>query len=50
MKTDRIRPVTSQADIVEAVADGSLLAGIVLEDNSQLNWTVLPKHIQYTIR
>ena len=49
MKTNRIRSVNSKSDIVEAVRDNSLLAGIILEDNSG-NWTSLPGHIQYTIR
>lgn len=50
MKTNRIRSVESESDIVEAVANNSLLAGIILQDNSYNNWTDLPKHIQYTIR
>ena len=49
MKTNRIRSVNSESDIVEAVRDNSLLAGIILEDISG-NWTELPGHIQYTIR
>ena len=50
MKTNRIRSVGSESDIVEAVANNSLLAGIILQDNSYNDWTDLPKHIQYTIR
>lgn len=50
MKTNRIRSVNSESDIVEAVRDNSLLAGIILEDNSDGDWSELPGHIQYTIR
>lgn len=50
MKTNRVRAVGSESDIVEAVANNSLLAGVILQDNSYSNWTDLPKHIQYTIR
>ena len=50
MKTNRIRPVSSESEILEAVRDSSLLAGIILEDNSDGDWTTLPAHIQYTIR
>ena len=50
MKTNRVRSVGSESEIVEAVANDTLLAGIILQDNSDNNWTDLPKHIQYTIR
>ena len=50
MNTNRVRAVASESDIVEAVVNNSLLAGIILQDNSYDNWTDFPKHIQYTIR
>ena len=48
--TNRVRGVDSEELIIEAAANGSLLAGIVLMNGETENLTTLDSHVQYKIR